>query len=60
MGCVAATCSIIRALASRNQNFDSPTARGITTTVVDNRSMQFSVRGELLNHGVLGFLVLGF
>jgi len=27
-----------------NQNFDSPTAGRITTTVVDNRSMQFSVK----------------
>ena len=27
-----------------NQNFDSPTAGRITTTVVDNRSMQFSLK----------------
>jgi hypothetical protein len=27
-----------------NQNFDSPTAGSITTTVVDNRSMQFSLK----------------
>jgi hypothetical protein len=25
-----------------NQNFDSPTAGRITSTIVDNRSMQFS------------------
>jgi hypothetical protein len=27
-----------------NQNFDSPTAGRITSTVVDNRSMQFSLK----------------
>jgi hypothetical protein len=27
-----------------NQNFDSPTAARITATVVDNRSMQFSLK----------------
>ena len=27
-----------------NQNFDSPTAGRITSTIVDNRSMQFSLK----------------
>jgi len=27
-----------------NQNFDSPTAGRITSTIVDNRSMQFSFK----------------
>ena len=38
------TCSTIPGFGFPNQNFDSPTAGRITSTVVDNRSMQFSLK----------------